>query len=172
MLIQTITWKSLPIQPNNIFTAPFAAGFYNFGAQPGNQDQIVIPLTNKYLYLIDIVNFSTSINAGDYLEAIQLTPSFSLRFQNTPYRIYPFPIPGVNYMANSPFSFWFHTEKGNDSLLISMNGILAQTPALVGVASITAQFSMVLYQEENNEKIQNMLRGTTQDQGNFYRKGI
>lgn len=172
MIIQTITWKSLPLQPVNRFSAGFAAGVYDFSLNPGNANQVVIPLNKQYIYLIDSISFSASIPEADYLEAITTVPEFSFKFLRTPYNIYPFPIQGVQYLRGENFNFWFSTDKENDALLISMTGVLTQTPALVGVANIFAQFSEVMYQESNGDKIKAMKEKTCGNIGAFYQNGL
>jgi hypothetical protein len=176
-IIQTITWKSLPIESLNLFGATFNAtgtGQYDFGANTANQRQTVLELNERYLYLMERVSISATIAEGDYLRSIAVVPNFRFSFRNTPsgQGVYPRPLPAVNYKDNLEFSFWFKTQKKNDALLVSLGGILDQIPATVGISEIKLQLSLVIYQEENLEKITTMRDGTKQGIGSMYRTGL
>ncbi len=170
-IIQTITWKSLPIETYTPFTANFNAaglGQYSFTFQAGNQNQIVIPINNRFLYLIDRVSFSADIAEGTYLESVDVQPRLRFTYQRDGQPVYPRSLPAINYKDNLELCFWFESKKSNDNLLVSMTGILDQVPATVGKASITAQLSLVIYQEENLGKIREMLIATGRNLGAPY----
>lgn len=155
MIIQRISKTGLPIETSNIFAGTFnvpTLGVYDFGV-PANTDQIVIPLDRRFIYLIDMVSFSASIAEGVYLESIATPPQMTFRFTSAPYRIYPFPLPGINYKDGLNWSFFFQTTQANDNLLISMTGILNQVAATVGIPVINCYASFVIYQEENDAAI-------------------
>lgn len=176
-VIQSITWKSLPIETLNTFDATFNAfggGVYDFTQVAANQNQVVIPLNERYLYLIERVTFSASIGEGDYLQSINVTPVFRFGFQNTPrgQAVYPKPLPGVRYHDGLEFNFWFNSNKRNDALVVTLEGILDQIPATVGIQTIRAQLSLVVYQEENLQKIGKMRNKTSVSIGNLYDRGI
>lgn len=173
-VVQKITWRSLPIETYNQFTATFNAfglGQYSFTGVAANVRQLALNMQRQYVYLIDRVSFSASIDEGVYLSAAQPTPNnpqFRFFFRNTSYNIYPFALPAINYKDNLEWCFWFRSPKGADSLQVSLNGILNQVPAIVGTATITVQLSLVIYQEMNAETIREMLGVTSKQFGNFY----
>lgn len=175
---QRITVRSLPVETYNQFTANFnnPAGQYGFTQVAGNQGQIVINTRPDTYYLIDKLSFSASIPETVFFSSLgagAIQPEFRLRFlkaSNTP--AYPFPFPGINYKDNMDFSFWFHSAKQNDQLLIDMTGVINQVPATVGIAQIFAQLSYVIYQENNLNVVRRIAEATCNNVGAFYQNGM
>ena len=177
-ITQRITWRALPIETSNTFTANFnnPVGQYGYTQNAANQGQVLLQNVNPdYIYLIDTLSFSASIPEGVYLESLQAgatIPTIRFRFvkEGGAY-IYPFAFPAVNYKDNMPFNFWFRTPQNTNNVLVDMYGILNQVAATVGVPSIIAQFSLVIYQENNGDQVQAMLEKTAKQIGTFYRVG-
>lgn len=166
---QRISTKSTPFETSNRFVATFnvpTPGEYDFGIA-ANRNQTVLALNPNYVYLIDRVSFSASIDEGVYLGAVNAQPTFRLRYRNSTLT-YPAGLPAVNYKDDLEFNFWFWTTKTNDELLITLTGSLLQTPPLVGVPTVAAQISYVIYQENNLRVIESVKRGTFRDAGKFY----
>jgi len=158
MIIQRISKTGLPVETTNIFTGTFnnpTLGVYDFGIA-GNTDQLVLNLNPRYYYLIDAVSLSATIDEGVYLESLNINPTIRLRFSSKPNFIYPFPLPAINYKDGLNWNFFFNTKQANDRLLISLDGILNQVPATVGIATIKILVSFVLYQEENAEAVKTL----------------
>jgi len=175
---QVITWRSLPIETTNTFQANFNAplGQYGFTQNTANQNQVLLDNTNpNYIYLIDTLSYSASIPESIYLESLgggSIPPSIRLKFQkDSGAYLYPRAFPAINYKDNMQFSFWFRTPQNVNRVLVDMFGVVNQVAATVGVPEIIAQFSLVIYQENNGDKIQKMLMDTANSIGNFYRMG-
>ena len=179
---QRITWRSLPIETANTFTAVFndPLGAYGFTQNPANQNQVCLTNVNPdYIYLIDVLSFSCSIPEDVYLSSLNpsiysgvIEPFFRLKFaKESKTFMYPFPFPGVNYKDNMPFNFWFRTPQNVNDVLIDMYGVIGQPAELVGIEEVTAQISFVIYQENNGDQVVKMLEKTAQNIGMFYRMG-
>jgi len=167
-VINQVTWKSLPLQPFNLFEATYnagGAGQYNFNLNAANAGQLVIPINPNYVYLIAGISFSADIPEGTYLESLTgiaaETPAAYLRFEraNEGANVYPYPIRLVNYVDNQDFQFFFYDNKGNNNLLINFDGVLNQVAATVGKPQVRAQITFTIYQEINTGRVQRMLRG-------------
>jgi len=163
MIIQRISKDGKPILTSNIFTGTFnvpTPGVYDFGsvAAPvaGNTDQVCINIESKYYYLIDKVSISASIPEGVFLESYNTLPQLTFKYAFTPYNIYPFPLPAINYIDGLDWSFFFHSNKETDQLLISLTGVLNQVAATVGVADIKILASFVIYREENIKALETL----------------
>lgn len=176
-LIQKLPWRSLPIESQNLFTANFnnPAGQYGFSAVAGNQGQLVIPLDKHFLYFIERVSFSSSIAEGTYLEASSVVadlPEIRLRYGITGEGAYPKPLPAINYKDNMEFNFYFGTKKENDTLTVDMTGTLNQPPALIGIATVYAQLSLVIYEIQNQEQVRRMLQAMYETAGTSFMSGV
>jgi len=173
-IIERVSVKALPIETNNRFAANFnvpTVGQYDYGIA-ANVDQVVIGSLNpNFVYIIDRVSFSASIPEGVYLESVNTVPTARLRFRNTDYGIYPRPLPGVNYKDNLEWRFFFWTEKKNDALLVTFDGALNQVAATVGVPTIYANLSFVIYEENNLQIATRIKEQTNECAGEFYRYG-
>jgi len=174
---QRITWRSLPIESYNQFYADFntPVGQYGFTQQAANQNQLVIETNPNFIYLIDRISYAGSIDEGNWLESLgpgSTQPELRFNFlKSTGASLYPYPFPAINYKDNLEFSFWFYSPKKGDQLRISMTGVLNQVPDTVGIATIYAQVSFVIYQENNAEQIRKMKERTCGSIGGFYRNG-
>lgn len=172
-----ITWRSLPIESYNQFTANFnnPLGQYGFTQVAANANQLVINTNPNFIYLIDRVSFSASIDEGVYLQALgagSIQPTLRFRFlKASQTSLYPYALPAINYKDGLEFAFFFYSPKRGDQLLISMAGVLNQVAAMVGVGEIIAQASFVIYQENNAEKINKMKNSTGPLIGRYYREG-
>lgn len=148
-IINRASQKTVPIETVNIFSAPFnggGAGQYNFTIVPGNVDQIVIPLQPAYWYYIDRISLSASIDEGVYLKSISTLPTLFLRFTKANYRVYPRPIPAVNYKDGLEWCYWFYNDQRDENLLMTAQGILDQVAETVGVATLYLHVSFVIYE--------------------------
>lgn len=176
-ITQRIPWRSLPIETLNVFEANFNAplGQYGFTQNTANQNQVVLNLKKEYIYLIDLLSFSSSIAEADYLLSLSptaTTPTARLKLQKASGTyLFPAPFPAVNYKDNMPFSLWVYSPQGNDQLLIDFFGVLDQVAATVGIPIIRAQVSFVIYQINNGDQVIKMLERTANQIGEFYRVG-
>jgi hypothetical protein len=166
-IINRTDFRALPIQTVNTFAANFnnPPGAYSFGVLAANTGALVMPLDPNYVYLIDSCSFSCTVEEGEYLLGTTAIPQARLRF-TLGTRAYPKPIPCVNYADGLAFAYWFYTKKTGDNLLVDMTGIITQTAAMVGIPTITAQLSLVIYQI-SNRKIVDTIMGKVGD-SEFY----
>ena len=66
-------------------------------------------------------------------------------------------------------NYWFHNNKGNQNLQMSFNGVLNQTPAMVGITELIATVVLVLYEVSSLEAV-GELRSPSQDKFSDYRE--
>lgn len=134
-------------QTSNRFTGVFNApslGVYDFN-NANNTGQVVIPLEPNAIFFVDRINVGGTIPEEEYLFAVSTFPTAILRFLVENPRVYPLPLPIVNYIDNQESCAWVWSDKGGDSLLLDFRGVLAQTPFLVGVAEISVAISFNIY---------------------------
>lgn len=131
------------------FSAPFAAGQYDFG-QAANQNVKMMALQPNSLYLLTAVSFSANVKESDWLESMDTQanfPNFRLHKEfDSSSSIYPEPIQCVDYMDGAEQLVYFRTLREADNLLISFNGIINQVAGMVGVTPVLAQVNFGMYQ--------------------------
>lgn len=175
-IVNKIPWNALPQETANRFQANFnnPIGQYGFTQVAANRNQACLAMAEQYFYVIDRVSFSASIDEGVFLEAFDPTNPVQIYFEflsQPNRRIYPRPFPGINYKDNLAWSYWFQSTQGSDELRVSIEGILNQPAALVGVPTVYAQLSLVIYQVENLDMVTTMRKPTKENFGQFYRMG-
>ena len=152
-IIRDIPIKALPIETNNRFAAVFNAqglGQYNFTLNTANIKNTVMNLDARYVYFIERLSFSASIDEAQYLINVDdgNEPQFRLFYSQTKYALYPRSFPAINYKDNMEFNYFFYNPKSNNNLQMTFQGILNQNAALVGIDTIYANVSLVIYQIE------------------------
>jgi len=173
-VIERISVKALPIETNNRFAATFNAptlGQYDFGVAANTRQVVITPLNPNYVYMIDRVSFSASIDEGVYLRSINTLPQFRLFLTQTQWGVYPRPLPAVNYKDNLEWRFWFWTEKSGENLEVTLTGALNQVAETVGVPTIYANLSFVVYEENNADIIRRIKANTCPTAGEFFSNG-
>lgn len=145
------------------FSAPFAAGVYNFSI-PANENVVLLaPMQVSTVYLIERINFFANVPEGVWLESqdtIANYPNFRLHFLNSPSEsLYPEPVRCVNYIDNGEQLIWYASTRSDESLLISFAGLVNQVPATVGIPTLFAQVNFTIYQVQNAEWIELFNRG-------------
>lgn len=163
---QILNGKYLPIETANRFRADFNTppGQYGFqgsaAAVAQNTRALVLEMEPEYVYFIDRLSFSASIDEGVYLRAFDPgdRPEIRLFLRERSPAIFPRPFPAINYKDNLELNFWFYNLDANNALLATMSGTLNQPAELVGVDTVFAQLSLVVYQIEQTEEIVNYLR--------------
>lgn len=152
---QRISTGATPFETSNRFQATFNAagtGLYEFAFDGTQQNALVLPLNQNYVYLIERVSYSVSMDEGVYLGAVTTPlPEFRLRFGANQLIAFANPIRGVIYHDAMEHNFWVWTDKGSDTLTVSMVGTLNQTAPLIGTPQIFAYLSLVIYQEANRD---------------------
>ena len=149
-----IPHQSHYLKTSNTFVANFnvpLVGQYSFTGNTTNVDQQVMELQQKKIYLIERVNIGGNISEQNYLDSIDTVPTFRLKRLQGKEAVYILPQPVVTYVDNQEITAWITSEKGNDQLLMDFNGVLNQTIALIGVATIKIYVSFAIYIIENQE---------------------
>ena len=134
------------IQTLTRFTALFnvpVLGKYSFAAVGV---PVLFPLSKTSIYLIDRFGFSADLDSDVFQNAIINVPVLQLRKKNDAQVIFPKPLPLILYAANCECTSFFNTPTEGDQLLADFTGLIDQTAALVGVASVTCQFTLNMYE--------------------------
>ena len=121
-VIYRIPKTSKFIQTSNTFTALFnnpTLGKYDFN-RAINVGVSVLPVNTNSLYLIEKINVAATIPEEEYLFNISVVPLVSLRFKIENQRVFPFPLPVVQYVKNMESVAWAWSNKGNDSLVMEL----------------------------------------------------
>lgn len=172
-VIKEIPKDSRIIQSVNLFTATFnnpTIGSYDFGVA-ANVGQTVIRMRPQSIFLLEKMSFSANIDEGDFLEAVTTTPQFLLRRLIDGQSVFYKPIPIVSYIdGEDEIAYTWTKERvgtpGNqdnpDELIVDFTGVLAQTAALVGRATIRAQVTFKFYEIINSTWVKRF-RGIEQD---------
>lgn len=148
MIIKTIPKSSNYLQTVTRFTANFnvpSPGQYNFEVA-GNTGVAILDINPHSVYIIDKINFSTTAPEEVYFSAINTIPTATLRKSKDAGVIYQRPLPLVSYLKANEAIAYFWTRQNADTLIVDFHGILDQPAPLVGVASITAQLQLDIYQ--------------------------
>lgn len=149
-----IPHQSHYITTSNTFEADFnvpVVGQYSFTGNVVNQNQQVMELQTKKVYLIERTNIGGTIAEENYLAAISTIPSFRLKRLQGNEAVYFLAQPVNTYIDNQEITAWIVSEKKNDELIIDFNGVLNQTVDLVGVATVKINVSFAIYIIENQE---------------------
>lgn len=151
MITHKIPFKSRIIPTENNFSAPFT-GVYNFGLVAGNSRQTVLPLDANSVYFIDNFSIAGNITSEDFLASISTVPTLTLsKTSDRPgSTIYSRSFPISQFFQGKECTCFVDSNRGNDNLVVSLDGILAQVPNLVGVdpVIITVSFSVFAMDEK------------------------
>jgi hypothetical protein len=135
------------LQTSNRFVATFnvpTPGAYNF-AVAANTGQLILSTQPNHLYLLERINVGGTIAEGDFLAAITIFPTATLRFFRENQTVYPLPLSVVNYIDNQEINAWAWSDQGNNSLIVDFAGLLTQTPALVGIGQVALGLTFNIY---------------------------
>lgn len=139
--------------------APLTLGSYVFnGALTNFLTQT--PLVPQSLYWFLDWNFSVDVAEADYTAAIVRTPLVSVYERARPKQPVfrqPFPVP--IYYANKWILQGFRNLISPNELLFSIEGLVGQTPALLGKTSIRATVQFTAYEITDQALITRFLEG-------------
>jgi hypothetical protein len=170
MVIHKIPHTARFLPTTTGFTAGFntpTLGKYNFGV-PGNVGRVIIPLDVNTTYFLDNMQIGGDIPQEEFLAAINTTPQITFKKVINNEIIYTTKIPLVLYSQEKPLTCFFRTDKGNDALIVDLEGILNQTFFLLGRSSVTLSMTLAIYAMDERDYNENFKRGTP-DQ--TYRRG-
>lgn len=160
-------WTSPPIQFVYETTATLAFGQYTFtGVRTALA--IVRPLIQNVIYYFRNITLSADISEADYLGAIASTaqtPQFHLYRQSSGGgQLFREPIRMSNFFNQFEYRLAWQTQYSPDQLLGSVVGVLNQTPALIGKASVTIK-EVIAAQEIVDQKFTNLFREKSYPEG-------
>jgi len=154
----TIPKTAIYIQTLSQFTANFntpTGGKYDFN-NAGNVNKKVLDLLSGSLYLITRVTVGGNISQEQYLGNIINVPMAKIQYQSEAQTVYPYPIPIVQFSDGLEAVSWFYSDRAGESLSMSLDtGLLNQDTSLIGVASVTLNISLTVFQITDGGYIQN-----------------
>jgi len=136
------------IATSTIFTAVFNAitpGRYNFTDTLSNQNVTVIQLQPNTVYYIDKMSVAGNITEEQYLESIDTFPTLYIKKKIKTENVYQNPIPIANYYDGNEISAWINSDKKDDELQFTFQGLLAQPASMVGIGTVKIQVSLNIF---------------------------
>lgn len=133
------------IPASAIYTANFNSptiGKYDFYGQQKIFVQKLLPNT---VYLIDSFSVAGNIAGEDFLDSIETCPLLNLRKTLNSENIFDCPIQIQNYFTDRQIVHFFKTGLNNCGLAANLAGVLTQSPALIGISSITLSINFSLH---------------------------
>jgi len=133
------------IPASAIFTAIFNAptiGKYDFY---GQQKVFISKLLPNTIYLIDSFSIAGNIAQEDFLSSINIVPLLNLRKTLNNENIFDVPIQIQNYSTDRQIVHFFKTGLDNCGLCANLTGLLNQTPAIIGIPSISLSINFSLH---------------------------
>lgn len=148
-----IPTESRLIPTSTRFSAQFGVptvGVYDFTNTAANRDVSVIPILPNTVYFIDRFSVGGNISEAQFLEAINTFPFLFVKRKILNKNIYKQPIPITNYIDSGELSNFFYSDKTNDELILTFEGILDQIPGMVGLSPVTIQISFNIWAIESS----------------------
>lgn len=136
------------ISTSTIFTAVFNAitpGRYDFTNTVTNQNVTVIPFQPNTVYFIDKMSVSGNITEEQFLESIDVFPILYIKKKIKTENVYQNPIPIANYYDGSEISAWVNSDKNDDELQFTFQGMLAQPASMVGIGTVKLQVTLNIF---------------------------
>jgi len=111
---------------------------------------LLIELQPSTVYFINTISIGGNISEENYLEAVDIFPLLYVKKLKGNMPIYEKPIPISNYFDGNEASVFVVSDIAGDQILLTLEGILEQTPALVGVDPITLQVQFNIFAIESS----------------------
>lgn len=146
-IIYQIPQQSRYVPTSTIFTATFNAitpGKYDFSGA-ANQNVNVLELKPNVIYLIERLSIGANVSETEFLTAIDVFPELTIKRSVSAEIVYQRPFPIVNFADGIECAAWIHSDKQNDFLTFSLNGLFSQTPAMIGLLNLKIQISASIY---------------------------
>lgn len=143
-------------------------GYYDFTRYTdvnGNRGNVAVPLgiamNPNFLYFFHQMQFSLSIDEGEFLKAIVVEsfPSLAVRDSTTQKNIFFAPFRLFRYFENSAVDSYHVNQNQNAEMIADFQGLLQQTPDLIGITEVFAQVSFSVYEIRDQAFIENYKRG-------------
>lgn len=136
------------------FSAVFNAitpGRYDFGGTPACQNVPVIQLPPGCIFWLRRLSVGGNVPQEDYLSSVVAVPSITVRRTTKPDPIYRFPIAIDKYIDSGDCEAWIVNDRAGEFLTLSLSGSCMQPPAMIGVATLTLNVSINIYQFNDQE---------------------
>lgn len=129
-------WTSPPVQFVYESRAFLAGGIYTWADAPTALTP-VRPIRENVIYYFREVSLAADISELDFTGAIITTPQlFMFKESDARHVLFREPLIMNQFFKSMPYRFSWETNQVNDQLFAAFRGVLNQTPALVGKASI------------------------------------
>lgn len=118
----------------------------------GDRFNVAVPLgldmNPKYLYFFNQLNFSLSIDEGDFLNAISVdtVPTLSVKDSSTGKIIFGSPFRLFRYFEGNDVDSFHYNLNSKGFFIADFQCLLDQIPNLVGIQTIIAQVSFSVYE--------------------------
>jgi hypothetical protein len=149
----TIPKSSVFISTKNIVIANFnipVVGKYSFDV-PANRNIPIVEMKKNSVYLIERLSIGGNVGEEEYFSALENAPELIIKKSISNERVYPRPLPVLNYADGAEVVAWVASNKKDDILVFDCVGLLRQTAVLNGVPSISLSVSFGLYEISNTE---------------------
>ena len=128
-----------------LFSATFnvpTIGKYDFA---GTKQVFIDTLLPNTVYLIDSISIAGNVASEDYLAALDIIPTFTLRksFQNE--HIFDRPIEIQSFSTDRQIVHFFKTGLNNCGLVADITGRLNQIAAFIGIATIKLSINLSIH---------------------------
>lgn len=109
---------------------------------------MALDMRPNYVYFFHEMNFTLSLDEGDFLEAIQggTVPELSVRDSQSRNSIFKQPFRLFRYYHNAAIDQYYYNINANNFLIADFQAVIDQTAALVGVDFLYGQLSMSIYE--------------------------
>lgn len=151
MITYTLPRRIRYVPASALFTATFnttTPGAYDFN----NSSAIFIEkLTANTLYMIDSFSVAGNVASEDYLSSLSTTPLFYLQKTIDNENIFDGPIQIQNFFGDKQIVHFFKTGQNNCGIKATIDGILNQIPAFVGLPTITLSVDLSLHAIDDSD---------------------
>lgn len=158
MIVYKIPKSAKIIKTFTVFSAIFNAdplnlGKYSFTFNTGNQFKNILDTKQNTVYLIDRASFSGNISSNSFNKSLLFNQPLQLTFYRKISQeiLYQNPIPINGYFQEVDFSAFFTSDKQDDSLQVSLSGILNQDSENIGVLAIYLFLNLTIYAMDERE---------------------
>lgn len=128
-------------------TVTLAAGVYTWSVTTPEVLSVLRPLIANSVYYFRSITVVADIDEGDYLSSLVTVPVFQMYLKSTGKQIlFREPLVLGKYFQNFDYRLTWFTQREDDELYCSINGVLTQTANLIGKTSIT--ISVILSAQE------------------------
>ena len=135
------------------FSAQFnvpTVGLYDFTNTAANQNVTVLNMLPTTVYFIDRISVGGNITEAQFLESINTFCFLYFKKKLNNRNIYQAPIPVMNFIDSGELSNFFFSDKGDDELNLSFEGILNQLPSMIGISPVSIQISLNIWAIDAN----------------------